>query len=515
MKKSFSRLCGILLLAALTTPLHAGKVLAEVEYFYAPDNTLVGKAFNGKRVNFEYDLRGQLLAVTDAEGNDLERYTYDPAGNRLSKTIGGVTTTYRYDNANQLVSSTSDGVTTQYRYDAAGRMVQAGDKTYYYNFGNNKVSEVKQNGKTIAKFEYNLDGQISKAIYGDKTEEFIWDGLALVWRSGVTYVNEPYVTGGNPILAGDDVLFNDMLGTTLAVNGNPVEMTSFGETDNASAFFTGKPMIEELGYSFLFRDYNPSHGRWTTADPLGYPDGWNNLAYVNNWVTGAIDRLGTDIYHLVDVTGCGHSACIIGNPEMGYFSYSYNGDGGGYGNNKNERYDNPQLQREVYNLGNNNNPPSQVSSSDYFPTGEYVIINDKPGGTLPIYAYKTPALALTVELLTLRPSAKEYTLVQKWTTTPAQDYGAMEAIKNYIGRYGDEDKYNAFWHNCSQAVDAALDGADVPHSGYATSIGFSIVFGPDLLLPWTITTPPLDFFLANTLFAESLDYNDFKNGLVE
>ena len=296
MKKSFSRLCGILLLAALTTPLHAGKVLAEVEYFYAQDNTLVGKAFNGKRVNFEYDLRGQLLAVTDAEGNDLERYTYDPAGNRLSKTIDGVTTTYRYDNANQLVSSTSDGVTTQYRYDAAGRMVQAGDKTYYYNFGNNKVSEVKQNGKTIAKFECNLDGQISKAVYGDKTEEFIWDGLALVWRSGVTYVNEPYVTGGNPILAGDDVLFNDMLGTTLAVNGNPVEMTSFGETNDSSAFFTGKPMIEELGYSFLFRDYNPSHGRWTTADPLGYPDGWNNLAYVNNWVTGAIDRLGTKVY---------------------------------------------------------------------------------------------------------------------------------------------------------------------------------------------------------------------------
>ena len=292
MKKSFSRLCGILLLAALTTPLHAGKVLAEVEYFYAQDNTLVGKAFNGKRVNFEYDLRGQLLAVTDAEGNDLERYTYDPAGNRLSKTIDGVTTTYRYDNANQLVSSTSDGVTTQYRYDAAGRMVQAGDKTYYYNFGNNKVSEVKQNGKTIAKFECNLDGQISKAVYGDKTEEFIWDGLALVWRSGVTYVNEPYVTGGNPILAGDDVLFNDMLGTTLAVNGNPVEMTSFGETNDSSAFFTGKPMIEELGYSFLFRDYNPSHGRWTTADPLGYPDGWNNLAYVNNNVTIYVDYLG-------------------------------------------------------------------------------------------------------------------------------------------------------------------------------------------------------------------------------
>ena len=277
------------LLVILSVPSFAAKVLAEIEYFYADDGTLTGKAFNGKRVNFEYDLRGQLLAVKDASGKDLERYTYDPAGNRLSKTINGVTTTYTFDKANQLVTSTVNGVTTRYKYDAAGRMIQAGDKTYIYN-GRNKVVEVRQNGKTIARFEYNIDGQIAKAIYGDKVEEFMWDGLALIWRSGVTYINEPYITGGNPVLAGDEVLFNDMLGNTLAVNSNPVKMTSFGETADKNAFFTGKPMIDELGYSFLFRDYNPNQGKWTTTDPLGYPDGWNNLAYCGNRL--AIDKLG-------------------------------------------------------------------------------------------------------------------------------------------------------------------------------------------------------------------------------
>ena len=291
MKLCITQIFTLLLLITLAVPAFAGKVLAEIEYFYSDDGTLTGKAFNGNRVNFEYDLRGQLLAVKDAQGKDLERYTYDPAGNRLSKTINGVTTTYTYDKANQLVTSTVNGVTTHYKYDAAGRMVQAGDKSYIYN-GQNKVSEVRQNGKTVAKFEYNIDGQIAKAIYGDKVEEFIWDGLALIWRSGVTYINEPYVTGGNPVMAGDDVLFNDMLGSTLAVNDKAVEMTSFGETGDKNAFFTGKPMIDELGYSFLFRDYNPNQGKWTTTDPLGYPDGWNNLAYVNNGVTDAFDWLG-------------------------------------------------------------------------------------------------------------------------------------------------------------------------------------------------------------------------------
>ena len=79
------------------------------------------------------------------------------------------TTTQAYTNANQLVTSTVNGVTTHYKYGAAGRMIQAGDKSYIYN-GQNKVTEVWQNGKTIARFEYNIDGQIAKAIYADIQE---------------------------------------------------------------------------------------------------------------------------------------------------------------------------------------------------------------------------------------------------------------------------------------------------------------------------------------------------------
>ena len=309
MKHIITPISIFILLATSIIPAFAGNTVAEIEYFYSDDGTIIGKAFNGKRVNFEYDLRGQLLAVKDASGNDLERYTYDPAGNRLSKTINGVTTTYSYDEANQLIRSTVNGEITYYEYDAAGRMIQAGDKSYIYN-GNNKVIEVRQNGETIAKFEYNIDGQIAKAIYGEKKEEFIWDGLALIWRSGVTYINEPYVTGGNPVMAGDDVLFNDMLGSTLSVNDKAVEMTSFGETDNENAFFTGKPMIDEIGYSFLFRDYNPNQGKWTTSDPLGYPDGWNQLAYCNNGVTSAVDLWGGLTVYVWDAShdGWGHAS---------------------------------------------------------------------------------------------------------------------------------------------------------------------------------------------------------------
>jgi len=170
------------------------------------------------------------------------------------------TTTHTYIQANQLVSSATDGKVTEYAYDAAGRLIKEGDKSYSYGWLD-KVLSVTENGKQIARFNYNNDGQIAQAIHNGKSEDFLWDGLALIHCGETSFINEPYVTGGNPVMAGDDVLFNDMLGSTLAVNGKAVEMTSFGETADKNAFFTGKPMIDELGYSFLFRDYNPNQGK--------------------------------------------------------------------------------------------------------------------------------------------------------------------------------------------------------------------------------------------------------------
>jgi len=183
-----------------------------------------------------------------------------------------------------------------------------------------------------------LDDQLSKSNVNGKEESFVWDDLALIQRNSTELTNEPYVTGGNPIMAGDKALFNDMLGSTLGVAANgsytPINRTSFGEVDNAASgeynFFTGKPNVEGLGYSFLFRNYNANNGKWLSQDPLGYPDGWNNTAYCNNIVTGVFDRLGTDIIELQCTTaaaGFGHSAQIVtwkdsaGNYHAKYYDY--------------------------------------------------------------------------------------------------------------------------------------------------------------------------------------------------
>ncbi len=145
--------------------------------------------------------------------------------------------------------------------------------------------------------DYFVGGQIASVTRGNEAERFIWDGLALVHRDGSDYLNEPAIGGGNPVASDGKVMFNDRLGSTVAVKGDEsysmTSMTAFGESSDSGAFFTGKPFIGELGYAFLMRSYRPENGKWQTADPMGYPDGWNQLAYCNNGVTTRLDPLGT------------------------------------------------------------------------------------------------------------------------------------------------------------------------------------------------------------------------------
>ena len=293
--------------------------ISSVVYEYSKSGRIVARSVNGKRTAYEYDGRNQLLAVKDSDGNDIERYSYDKAGNMLKKTVNGKTTTFTFDGANQLVSSTVDGVTTRYTYDAAGRLVKEGNKTYRYGYLD-KVMSVSD-GKQKLTYDYHADGQIASANYGNgKTEDFLWDGLALIRRGGEHFINEPHVGGGNPVVSSKGVsYFNDMLGTTVGFKTNgkysAAALTAFGERlDNVDStspairslgegWFTGKPYIEGLGHTFLMRNYRAGLAKWQTADPIGYPDGWNQLAYCNNGVMSAVDLLGCSTVNYSLTTG--------------------------------------------------------------------------------------------------------------------------------------------------------------------------------------------------------------------
>ena len=299
-RKTLAR-SAVLLALALAAPAPAKTlapgVLFEVTYAYDSLGRPASRTVNGELQTFEYDGRDRLVAVRAEDGSDLERYRYDAAGNILEKTVRGETTRFVYDAANQLVSRTDGSGTTAFAYDAAGRLVREGDRRFVYD-NDGHVSQVLEGGAVVASFDYFLDGQVAAVHARGLTERFLWDGLAMVARGDRTFLNEPAATGGNPVASMGRSFLNDMLGSTVGVHDRKartrtaVSMTLFGETDADEAYFTGKPELPELGYAFLVRSYRADLGKWQTRDPLGYPDGWNAMAYCNCLFTVAVDSIG-------------------------------------------------------------------------------------------------------------------------------------------------------------------------------------------------------------------------------
>ncbi len=100
---------------------------------------------NGSTTTYGYDQAGNLVTITDPEGNETT-FTYDGNGNLLSETDGeGNTTTYRYDLNNRLTQTTfADGTGETYIYDSEGRMTGFADgrnylTTYRYDQNGNLI----------------------------------------------------------------------------------------------------------------------------------------------------------------------------------------------------------------------------------------------------------------------------------------------------------------------------------------------------------------------------------------
>ncbi len=120
-------------------------------------------------VIYTYD---KLNRVENAEYSDgfFEKFSYDGAGNRRSKTTQQGKITYEYeDDENRLVKA---GDTT-FIYDLAGNLIKKSSPShtaiYTYDINNRLLSYSDESNKVI--FEYDGDGnRISKTVNGMRTE---------------------------------------------------------------------------------------------------------------------------------------------------------------------------------------------------------------------------------------------------------------------------------------------------------------------------------------------------------
>ncbi len=235
-----------------------------------------------------------------AAANILESYSYDAAGNMLEKYEEGVRTVMTYDAGNELKTATVRGIATAFAYDNAGRLLSdfgPDAKTREYGFQDKVLVLTKPGGIRIG-YDYYPDGQLAAkgplqsgsragTSAGEKTgvsladqlsalketdsdleqsdtqkamgitEEFLWDGLALLYRNGETYAVEPHPNGGIPIAATNDpqsdtrtYFINDIIGTTLAVihpDGiEIVPLTAFGKPRTSNLPSALKPEVPKI-----------------------------------------------------------------------------------------------------------------------------------------------------------------------------------------------------------------------------------------------------------------------------
>ena len=234
------------------------------------DITAMGNApgANPAAETYAYDPLYRLLSVTEASGTVLESVTYDPTGDRLTKTGSGLATgAYTYNTGTHQLNATGNASRT---VDANGNTTAISEAGSTYGFGysdRNRMTVAQLAGSTIANYTYNaLNERIQKAT-GTATERYDYNEASqmlgeygatnrdYIWMDGIPVANVD-TAGTTSTIA---YVTADQLGTPRAIanssgttewqnpyQGNPwneVAPTSTGYTYNLE--FPGQYRSEE------------------------------------------------------------------------------------------------------------------------------------------------------------------------------------------------------------------------------------------------------------------------------
>ena len=291
----------------------------------------------GQDQSFWYSAANRLQNADGPWGAKI--FYYDGVGNRtyhISTPPGGSQSTdiLGYAAASNRVEDVTNGAQTvrQFAYDAAGNIVSDArlGSTYAYGYNNaNRLSTVTYEGNLKGTYTYNADGQLIKRVITNSgssngTLLYVQDRAGNViaevdvaaglmreylWLPGIGYTGTDLPiavvegAGGaspalyyvhtdhlnRPIKMTDAAKVSVWAATWLPF-GAPHSITG---TLTENLRFPGQWFQLEAGLHYNWhRHYDPSLGRYTQPDPLGFVDGASLYAYALSNPQGLVDPEG-------------------------------------------------------------------------------------------------------------------------------------------------------------------------------------------------------------------------------
>ncbi len=221
----------------------------------------------------EYSLNLLNQVLHDGENT----YKYDSNGNL----IAGRGMTFEYDALNRMVAANTPKGKVHYQYDSQNRRISttATETTNYFYFGMNELGAVSPSKRELRVFGesegaergagvlFEINGEVFIPLYD------LTGNIVQLKRPNGTIVEE---------------YSYDLYG--IETSHNPLSPWRY----------SSKRVDVETGFVYFgYRYYDPTLGRWITADPRGYTAGPNLYAYVMNNPIAHMDQYG----HVSESTG--------------------------------------------------------------------------------------------------------------------------------------------------------------------------------------------------------------------
>ena len=253
----------------------------------------------GDRINYTYDSANQLIREDNKAAERTWTWTYDAAGNILSRTEYAYTTgslsdvtpidtvTYTYgDSAWGDLLTAYNG--TAITYDGIGNPLSDGTWMYTWEHGRELASMT--NGSTTWTYTYNADGMRTSKTNGTTSYSYVYNGSQLSQMT-VTTVGE------------DETVTTDLLQFTYDASGRPTTLTHNGTLYYYVTNLQGDvtEILDSAGYIIAYYVYN----------------GWGELSGGMNTPIGTLNPLRYRGYVYDDETRFYYVSSRYYDPEIG------------------------------------------------------------------------------------------------------------------------------------------------------------------------------------------------------